>query len=892
MAAPAKSLSQADAKPAEAGRRVVRIPFPPKTKFWELMVEKGWAVEAERLRKDTVKTPAKPVTPEKPKSMEKKKLRKLTAADVESLLDNNKIDELASLAGQDSENLALVVHGAIEYMGETSAYERNIADGNCVILNEGLPFDSTERDERSLKLLGNVGVPALPYICEYLLSKRADRRRRRKLAEFLATSESPRHVRLLIEVYDRDRSSYFISALEQQSDVVHNELVKVLESGNHSQHCDVAFLAILAKLGNSAMLDKYSGYLDTHCEFANELIRHLIDFGEDSVPILSGYLDSRYPTFANKLHALYAFERIASPDSLEAALGILVPDGHDAAQWNELVTAVKKVVLAVGPASVRAIESRLLGGGLTENMTNHALLEFLGVLDCEESVAVLARIASSQDHVVRSRVALTLGETKRASAFAPLEKLLKDNEPLVAQRAADALCKSGLVRGLSDIDTSYCHLMRNAANDVDYGNAAVMKYLLSTAVRHRFSEVRKTAAEVLGLSGKSEAVPILISLLSDNESTVRISAAHALGMNREEKAIKHLIRALGDNTNPVAMEAAASLGIYHEAMDTQDNDEDIVMNRLIGALSHKNKRVRYNAIQLISDIGASAAIPALKRLALEDREPKVRGKALKALTNHAEQNINTLIEALGDPESQVVEIAIAQLTILEDVGKHAVSVALKNNKRPEVRIGATIALSRSGDLNVLDDLKTALTDKNKEVRLAAIRNIGALTRNLQALEQPELDSEYAKRIRAAHSDNAIKPLLKMLEDEDHDIRAASASVICDIIKSSEEELVGVEAVPNLIAILRNGDEEVRENVVTLLGSILQCCETEDEVNQYLEIIEKSSNELRGLLGRALDMVSKKNANATQEARGICEEFVRLAKEKGHKFENGHAGPYR
>ncbi len=905
MAPPDKSLSQADAKPANSGRRVVRIPFPPKNKFWQLMVEKGWAVEAEGLRKDKVKLPAEPLTPEKKKPVEKKQeVRKLTDAIVKLMLDESEFDELAALASQDSENLALAVHGAIEYMGETSDHERNLADGNCIILGEGLPFDSTERDERALKVLEKIGEPALPYVKEYILFKRADRRKCRKIAGFLASSESSKHVSLLIEahdaliaIYDVEKANIFMRALEHKSDIVDTEIVKALRFGRITQQSDVALLGVLAKHENRAMVGEYLRYLETHCEFADELLHHLIDFGEASVPTLSSYLDSQVPPFSNKMHALYALEQIGSPNSLPAAFNLIDRGNYESTEWNEAVTAIKKLVVAVGPKAVPSIYVRMQNGALSDSPRTCAYLEYLGALECDESVNVLSMVvrasngASPEAAFIRERATEALGETGRIGALEPLRGLLANKYFNVAKSAANAIESMSLTASLDKNEKAYSCLLREAPEDVDYGDGEVYKYVVSS-VRHKFPSVRATALSALGLSGKPDAVSILISALKDKYPEARAAAATALRNNREERAIKPLIETLGDDKKAVSKAAEHSLLDYHKAMDNQDNDRDIVSEHIISAMRHKNKRVRYAAIKLIEEIGASTAIPVLKRLALEDPESYVRLKALKVLGKYANQNINTYVEALGDSESEIVEIAIAQLQILEGIGERAITAALKSNKKPEVRIGAALALSRSGNPNVLDNLKSAIKDSNKEVRLAAITNIGELTVKLLNMPLERYDEETRGRIRSAHSENAILPLMKLLEDKDSDIQAEAASAIARIVAVSDTDVVGLEVLPHLVGLLRSEDESVRNSVVELLTNILGTCDTGDEVKEYLALVERSSKELRGLLGAIWDKVSAKSAGATEMAREICEEFVRLAKEKGHRFENGKQGPYR
>ncbi len=903
MATTGKSISRSDAKPQESKRRVVRIPFPPKNRFWELMVEKGWAVQREdEIEKKPIKIIEEPAKPkEEPITLktEPPKIRKIIPAEVSSLVEGGGAIELVELANQSAENLGIVVHGIIGEIGKTSDFEKGLRRHDCMVYEDGLPdFPNSEaarKDALAMEVLGMLSEAALPHISNYLTSGNVDIRRKRILASFLGQSESPKHIQLLIGILGSDDSAMFLDSVENKSTLVQEEMLKALESGDYPNKTEVMLVSVLSKLGKLDALPYCSKFLlDSDYGPDIDLLMSVQLFGPHAIPAISAYLRFPNASITDRISAVHMMAAIGPQDSLDALLDVVMSQNEinsdRASEWGQVVAAAQESIIKLGSSAVPAIKPFLHDNTSRVYVIPRAI-DMLGGVGCDEAVDALNEIVGSDVSSIRSRVAEALGKTKNPKALIPLKKLMNDSKPDVAADAANALYYSGLIGKMDKLEIAFCLLVSGKHGDVDFGDADVFKYLISST-RHKFPTVCKGAVLALGLSGKPDAVSTLISSLRHKNADVRASAAIALVENKEERAIKPLIEALGDDDGKVVEEASRALRKYHDTMNTQDYDHDIMSGHIISAMSHKNFRVRYAAIKIMAEIGASPAVPVLKRLALEDSESMVRAKALKTLSNFSSQNLNTIIEALGDSESEVVEIAIAllQTETLENVSYRVISSALKKHERPSVRKGAALALSRTGLPQALDMLAGAVNDSEKEVRIAVVQNIGTLAAKLVEI-LPE-ESEDSSLTKSAISDKAIKPLLKVLEDSDHDIQAESASVIARIVRASDSDVVGVDAVPHLVGILRSDLEFTRTNVVSLLNKILETCDTEEETKQYLALVEKSSKELRGLIGGLWDIVSKENGEATCRAREICMEFISLAKEKEHQFENGKDGPYR
>lgn len=141
--------------------------------------------------------------------------------------------------------------------------------------------------------------------------------------------------------------------------------------------------------------------------------------------------------------------------------------------------------------------------------------------------------------------------------------------------------------------------------------------------------VRRNAAWAVGEltnmppSDRWDAVPQLITLLSDTDAWVQMAAARALGELHDHRAVPQLIATLSDNNWRVRELVVWAL---NETKDAR------AVNALCAVLiSDPRAEVRRGAAEALGEIQSAAALPALKQ-ALQDSEPGVSAKAAWAIS--------------------------------------------------------------------------------------------------------------------------------------------------------------------------------------------------------------------------------------------------------------------
>jgi len=291
------------------------------------------------------------------------------------------------------------------------------------------------------------------------------------------------------------------------------------------------------------------------------------------------------------------------------------------------------------------------------------------------SVARLQQLVedlASPDPAVRADAARQLGHAfnvDQVAATGHLVRALSDSDATVREKAAEALGHSAatpeavraLITALSDPVTGVRRGAADALAAVGPAAAAAAS-ALAVLVKDADAKVRQAAAVALGKIGTTS--PEVLDALSaalhvKDDPALRERAAHALGQpSHGEAALTLLLAALDDPDAAVRREIVHAIGAMPAthaahmeaalrrviASETEANVKTEALHALvklgavgvaglIDALADDDSLVRWWAIVHLGQLGtaASAAIPALERVAGSDPKESNRASAQRAL---------------------------------------------------------------------------------------------------------------------------------------------------------------------------------------------------------------------------------------------------------------------
>jgi len=326
---------------------------------------------------------------------------------------------------------------------------------------------------------------------------------------------------------------------------------------------------------------------------------------------------------------------------------------------------------------------------------------------------------------------------------------------------------------------------------------------LSTVAQDKASspELKAASAHVLGLIGDAQAVPALLSLLSEERYFVREQASFALG-RIGQPAIEKLIDMSGSGVPATRQAAVAGLGVAcgevaRQARLAQDQSpnsaEPPEVARAIGTLLNSMKdssvAVRTAAVHALGDTGSPRAIEPLIGL-LKDESSTLRGEASVALGNLHAVAVPALISALSSDKPSTRKLAAQALG--ETGSKEAVPalIRLVTTDLSGARGEAIEALGKLGDTSAVDAILSAMTTGSAGVKR---KSISALV----LLHDP--------RIQDA--------LIRALADKDSESRQAAADGLGDI--GDERAVASLEKVAD-----NDADPEVRKAAVSAIERLL------------------------------------------------------------------------
>ncbi|MCS7185906.1 MAG: HEAT repeat domain-containing protein [Armatimonadota bacterium] len=386
-------------------------------------------------------------------------------------------------------------------------------------------------------------------------------------------------------------------------------------------------------------------------------------------------------------------------------------------------------------------------------------------------------------------------------------------------------------------------------------------------------EIRKSAAQTLGVFGSPLAVKPLMEMLNDEVVEVRAAALEALagpgGRDAPpflQEVLPYLVEGLSDphpQVRQAAVNGLVKLGqwslqaiakvqeegpeiakkeaekAYREICegfrkDLRENSDRLIrrdMARYIGELRYAkatpdlieklqndaDPEVRSACAYALGNIGAKfAVVPLQEVMQSEKEEMPVRLAAAVALGQMGnEQGIEFLIEQLKSSDEKVRASAVEAL---RTIGKPATRLLIEAAKSKDSlqRWGAVAALGETGDPKAVPILLRALRDEDENVRAVAAASLGKLRYARAARQLVRALADKSERVQA-HAEWALE-----------NIGERAIPAIMDGAKRSATRLRAFrllgrlkaqQAVPLLIEGLEDRKPEVRVVAAWALGEI-------------------------------------------------------------------------
>jgi HEAT repeat protein len=402
----------------------------------------------------------------------------------------------------------------------------------------------------------------------------------------------------------------------------------------------------------------------------------------------------------------------------------------------------------------------------------------------DDTVKAIASYASGQDREPLSKVedlvrdSLTKPE-QRAAVEKGMIALLED--PSATDDCKDFVCRQLRFFG-SDASVAVLGAMLTQEKYSDMARYALESKSGKAADDAFLAALSKTAGKTqvgiinsLGVRGAAEFVQPLASLLKSDDKAVADAAAAALGRIGNDKALEAL--SAGDANASIAN------GLFlcaQKLIADGKNAEAIAVCEKLTADTNP-KPVRIAATKSLLALQPEQALA--KSLALlKEEDLGFRGLGAIALRKLEGANVTTACaDALAGaaPEVQVV-----LLSILKDRADHAALTAVTAavaSGDPEVKAAAVQALAAVGDSTsialLVETAKSAEGDMAKSARdsLDTLRGEGIDAAMMQAVEagDPKTRVELVRSLAARDSAAARPLILKMAEDADDSVRAAS-----------------------------------------------------------------------------------------------------------------------
>jgi len=377
------------------------------------------------------------------------------------------------------------------------------------------------------------------------------------------------------------------------------------------------------------------------------------------------------------------------------------------------------------------------------------------------------------------------------------------------------------------------------------------------------------------MTNRKQVIETLCHLTSTGDEADRCYASRALGALGDTSAIPALVQCLRDEDLDVSIDAAEALGRIGNPS---------AIPPLLDSLTHDpNGEVKTAVVKALGQIGGTDVITPLLEIAKscpeemdwDDTEDwdawwDMQLLAVEALGRlRVTEAIPVLASILGDEEGQAIESEV--LTALALIGGEGNNVLIQRltSGSPRERRRAATALGLSKSPEVHKAVAYAMTDREVEVRVAALRALGKLGAShyidimLRYLKDPDpLVRSAAIEITADlsvtpdHVDRVREKLVPLLTDASPAVRAATLTALrCAIPRVSTPQ--DWNTLDKIRQCLSDQDNTVVSAACTLLAHLGD----HTVLTVLLEILsdQEREAELRSIVATALGMLGNTEA---------------------------------
>jgi HEAT repeat protein len=412
----------------------------------------------------------------------------------------------------------------------------------------------------------------------------------------------------------------------------------------------------------------------------------------------------------------------------------------------------------------------------------------------------------------------------------------------------DAACADSVANFLTDSDEN----VRSAAAETlgKIKHIASVKYLVRVLKKDDM-QLQFCALEALERIGEPVDINYIIPLI--DKKILRKAAFEVLGKSSEKAAVKHLLGGLSDSSKTIREAAIKAIVNIYDSISEEQEKQNIIkllssvsseelLDKLTVSLNSSYKNIVNSVITLLGFLKATKTIPKILDVYSSDDElAKCKFNAIVAMGSESYDVMKVEFLSRNDSDRYFLAQIMGEL---KDERYEKLLVDSLNDNFGHLRSAASLALSKLGKAESINQIFPRLNDQYRDVQLAALE---ALT---------TLGNLYPKEIRKEIEDNLIA--------NDDKFKISIISLIGRIgIK---------EDIKHLDMALRFGNPDVRTAAVYAIGTI----NILDESKHLIMALTDESDKVRIATSKILGLLySEESVKALIRALGDSNTWVQI-----------------